>query len=168
MAEFAHPGLDALRLKICLQSLYLVGNIRDSQQVLDRLARYPYFLFAGTRPEAVLKIVVIRRTERKHIGIGDVVIGNQQAVRGNHTSRAYEVHRHYRTAEGSAVHIVDIPRFQPESGVLHRAHKPVGKGSHHPHTLVRPQKGRHTEQEQKCKGQFLSHRLNIYRHFPEY
>ena len=78
--------------------------------------------------------------EREHIGIGDVVVGNQQALRGNHASSPHEVHGHDRPAQGRLVHIVDILALQLKPGSLHLAHKAVRERINHPHTLVRPRK----------------------------
>ena len=92
--------------------MHLVGHIDHTLEEIHLLSLERDFFAAGGGPVAIFQVVVPRNAQARNLAEGAVVVGNQQALVGNHASGAVEAQGDYGVRQAAGLLVVDFTRLE--------------------------------------------------------
>ena len=146
--QAAHAEGLSLYLQGIAQGLHLFGDVQHLPQEEEFFSREGNLLGAVLGPEALFQVVMFRCGELDHVLISAVMVGDEEAVLGNHAAAAVEAQRHHGIGQAARLFVIDFPGAQLEAARFHIFLQRPVQALDEPHSFIGPgRKGRQAKEQ---------------------
>ena len=142
-AEGLSPGGQRIR-----HGGHLGRHVQHPLQEVHFLPLQRDLVLAVEGPVAVLQVVFLGCGQVEQVAVGAVVVGDEEPLVGNHAGGAIEAQRHDGVGDRRprGIRVVDFPRGESKSPLLHLLFKRLVQGVDHPHPFIGQSRHRHQGQ----------------------